>query len=138
MKRFLAFLLAAALLCTFIVNVSAEGVSRDASYSKTSKIALAGSVLRATSRIEDKDGIIKSVKIEQTIEKFAFLWFWNASFAGPWTHTYYKVQPNVEFVNNIINFDSGIYRTKSVFTVTFNDGRTETVTIYSNEYTVNK
>ena len=63
---------------------------------------------------------------------FAFLWFWNTE-GGPWTRT---VSSGVAQFDNYKVVSSGTYRVKSVFTVTTKDGKSETITMYSNEVKV--
>ena len=91
-----------------------------------------GTTAHCHSSLTDSSGTIKSVKVEQSLEKFAFLWFWNTE-GGPWTRT---VHSGVAQFDNYKVVSSGTYRVKSVFTVTTKDGRSETITMYSNEVKV--
>ena len=85
-----------------------------------------------TARLPIQAALSKSVKVEQSLEKFAFLWFWNTE-GGPWTRT---VNSGVAQFDNYKVVSSGTYRVKSVFTVTTKDGKSETITMYSNEVKV--
>ena len=122
-KRVLAFLLATVFVLTLVMSVSAEGVQCDLSGTKNCTLTVKGTTAHCHSSLTDSSGTIKSVKVEQSLEKFAFLWFWN-TYSGVAQFDNYKV------------VSSGTYRVKSVFTVTTKDGRSETITMYSNEVKV--
>ena len=75
-----------------------------------------------------------SVTVVQTLQKYWGLWIWNDVDDAEWTRT---VERNSICLSNFKNgLDSGTYRVKSVFTLTDKDGKSETVTIYSNEQVV--
>ena len=121
-KRVLAFLLATVFVLTLVMSVSAEGVQCDLSGTKNCTLTVKGTTAHCHSSLTDSSGTIKSVKVEQSLEKFAFLWFWNTEGVAQFDN--YKV------------VSSGTYRVKSVFTVTTKDGKSETITMYSNEVKV--
>ena len=131
-KRVLAFLLATVFVLTLVMSVSAEGVQCDLSGTKNCTLTVKGTTAHCHSSLTDSSGTIKSVKVEQSLEKFAFLWFWNTE-GGPWTRT---VNSGVAQFDNYKVVSSGTYRVKSVFTVTTKDGKSETITMYSNEVKV--
>lgn len=76
----------------------------------------------------------ESITVVQTLEKYSWLFFWD-TLGSENTKTFYNTS-NVSFTNYKYNLDSGTYRVKSVFTVKLKDGRSETVTVYSDEKTV--
>ena len=82
------------------------------------------------SNFETSDRSVVQVTIEHSLEKHAYLWVWN-NIGGKSSKT----------VNDCYNYlityrtglESGTYRLKSVFTAVLADGRSETITVYSNE-----
>ncbi|MBR4305568.1 MAG: hypothetical protein IKT78_01850, partial [Ruminiclostridium sp.] len=76
------------------------------------------------------DKSVGQVTVEHSLEKHAYLWVWN-NIGGKSSKT----------VNDCFNYlityrtglESGTYRLKSVFTAVLADGRSETITVYSNE-----
>ena len=131
-KRVLAFLLATVFVLTLVMSVSAEGVQCDLSGTKNCTLTVKGTTAHCHSSLTDSSGTIKSVKVEQSLEKFAFLWFWNTE-GGPWTRT---VHSGVAQFDNYKVVSSGTYSEKAVFTATTKEGRSETITMYSNEVKV--
>lgn len=132
-KRVLAFLLAAVFAFSLVMSVSAETVATyDIAGVKRSLISYTGGRAHCVSSITDTDNVIKHVKIDQSLEKFAFLWFWTVE-DGP--RSYNSGSGNATF-QNYKSVSTGTYRVKSVFTVTLKDGRSETVTVYSSELKV--
>ncbi len=132
-KRVLAFLLAAVFALSLVMSVSAETVATyDLAGIKRSLISYSGGRAHCVSSITDADNVIKHVKIDQSLEKFAFLWFWTVE-DGP--RSYNSGSGNATF-QNYKSVSTGTYRVKSVFTVTLKDGRSETVTVYSSELKV--
>ena len=77
---------------------------------------------------------IKSVTAVQTLEKRNTANRWSSVSGG----TCSKTASAKRFLlsNSVSNLSSGCYRLKTVFTVKYKDGRSETVTVYSTEKTV--
>lgn len=72
-----------------------------------------------------------SITVTQTLQKYWGLWIWENVKGATWTET-----TNINFVclyNTKSNLKSGKYRVKSTFVLTDGDGKSETITIYSNE-----
>ncbi|MGN0682816.1 MAG: hypothetical protein ACI4JY_03980, partial [Oscillospiraceae bacterium] len=78
---------------------------------------------------------VVKITVEQTLEKYSgWFWIWNSVDGASWTKT---VNTNTICLSNTKSgLTSGKYRLKSVFTLTSSSGKTETVTIYSDERTV--
>ncbi|MGN0610176.1 MAG: hypothetical protein ACI4JI_00200 [Ruminiclostridium sp.] len=135
MKKILAFFLSALILLTFAVSVSAESMTFDVGgTNKSSQLTINGTTATCKSQIIDIIGTVKTVTIEQTLEKhWAFGWFFGVDGASWKTTTSSK---SVTYQNTKTGLSSGTYRVKSVFTVTTTSGQTETVTVYSAEKTI--
>lgn len=74
-----------------------------------------------------------SITVEQTLQKQGFLWIWSKyDDESEWTDT---VEDNWTDVYNYKTVtESGKYRLKSVVTVTNEDGKSEKITVYSDEF----
>lgn len=78
------------------------------------------------------NGVV-SITVTQTLQKHKLLW-WGAVDGAEWTET---VNYNSIYVSNSVGgLDKGTYRLKSVFTLTDQNGKSETITKYSNEQKV--
>lgn len=131
MKKFVSILLAVCIMMGICVTASAAAADTYDLSTATKSCVLTISSGRAdfTSRFYDSDTSIKSVRIDQTLEKHSFLWFWDS--LGKWNLTTYD---NTAVCSNAKRgLTSGTYRVKSDFTVTYYNGHKETVTVYSNE-----
>lgn len=76
------------------------------------------------------------ITVEQTLEKHSgWFWIWNDVDGASWTKT---VNTNtIRLSNTKTGLSSGTYRLKSVFTLTSSSGKTETITVYSDEKKIN-
>ena len=81
-------------------------------------------------------GIIRvyTVVFSDPLEKHWGLWIWNEVDGASWTKT--VDTRAISLVNTKSGLDSGTYRLKSVFTLTNSSGKSETITIYSEEETI--
>ena len=78
-------------------------------------------------------GAVK-ITVVQTLQKYWGLWFWKDVDGAEWTRT---VERNsISLTNSKSGLDSGKYRVKSVFTLTDQNGKSETFTVYSSEQNV--
>ena len=82
--------------------------------------------------VSQTDGDAVSITVTQTLEKYSgWFWIWNEVDGAKWSRT---VNDNsIRLSNTKSGLDSGTYRLKSVFTLTNSSGKTETVTVYSEE-----
>lgn len=72
-----------------------------------------------------------SITVTQTLQKHWGLWIWENVKGAEWTRTEYR--NSVRLSNSISGLARGTYRVKSVFTLIDRSGKSETITIYSNE-----
>ncbi len=72
-----------------------------------------------------------SVTVVQTLQKYWGLWIWNDVDEAEWTRTVDR--NSIRLSNSKSGLDSGKYRVKSVFTLTDQNGKSETIKVYSNE-----
>ena len=68
------------------------------------------------------------ITVVQTLQKYSG-WFWIWDDVATWTKT--ENRGSISFTNTKSGLSSGKYRVKSVFTLTDKNGKTETLTIYS-------
>lgn len=75
-----------------------------------------------------------SITVTQTLQKYWGLWIWTDVKDAVWTE---KANCNsISVSKSKSGLENGTYRLKSVFTLTNKDGKSETITIYSNEKVV--
>lgn len=119
----------------FGITISAAGISTwdISSANKTSSLVISGTTATCVSKYTDSN-TVASINIVQTLEKHAYLWTWNPV-CDPWTKGGTNVR-NLSLTNTKSGLSSGTYRVKSVFTVTLQNGKTESVTVYSSEVTI--
>ena len=77
---------------------------------------------------------VTQITVEHTLEKHWGLWIWSEVDGASWTKTVYS--DTIRLSNTKSGLDSGTYRLKSVFTLTNSSGKSETITIYSEEETI--
>lgn len=139
-KKILAIVLTALCLfaavgtvaCADAVSNSDDVISPAYEYADSVSSRLYISEQTATCR-SDADGCnVVSITVEQTLEKHSgWFWIWNSVDGANWTKT---VNLNsISMSNTKSGLSSGTYRLKSVFTLTSSSGKTETITVYSDE-----
>ncbi len=143
-KRIFASVLSAACLCgCFAVPVYAEsaagfslvsGISPlyDIAENVSSELNIVGTSAECRSRANGDDAV--SITVEQTLQKYWGLWIWNDVEGAEWTRTVDR--NSIYLTSSKSGLDSGTYRVKSVFTLTDKNGKSEKITIYSNEQKV--
>ena len=140
-RKIIAIFLSAIVLCTSLVaTISAEimyppvddGVmpAYEIAGNPISSLSIIGQTAYCTSETNSVNAI--SITVEQTLEKYSgWFWFWNNVEGAHWTET---INANMISVDNTMyGLSSGTYRLKSVFTLTNSAGKSETITIYSDE-----
>lgn len=95
-------------------------------------IYISGTTATCISKISSYSTDVSSIKITQTLEKQGFLWIWG-KYAGDWNKTLTKTGA---LTTKVYNLPGGNYRVKSVFVITLKDGRSQTITLYSDEQAV--
>ena len=139
-KKILAIVLTALCLfaavgtvaCADAVSNTDDVISPAYEYADSVSSRLYISEQTATCR-SDADGCnVVSITVEQTLEKHSgWFWIWNSVDGASWTKT---VNLNsISMSNTKSGLSSGTYRLKSVFTLTSSSGKTETITVYSDE-----
>lgn len=98
--------------------------------STQSYLTITSSTADCKSLCEGMTGVTQ-ITVEQTLEKHWGLWIWNEVDGANWSKT---VNMNtISLSNRKSGLDNGTYRLKSVFTLTNSSGKTETITVYSDE-----
>ena len=146
LKRILASVLAAVCLCTcFSVTayadtnttysfVSSVSPLYDIAKKVISTLTISGTNAQCTSRASGENAV--KITVEQTLQKYSgWFWIWNDVDGASWTGT--ENRSSIRLFNTKSGLTSGKYRVKSVFTLTDKNGKTETITVYSDEKTVN-
>lgn len=143
-KRMLASALSAVCLCTGLgMTASAETVSTyslvevsplyEIAKNAYSKLNIVETTAECISQA-DGDNTVK-ITVVQTLEKYSgWFWIWNDIDGAVWSKTVNN--SSIRLVNTKSGLASGKYRVKSVFTLTNKQGKTETITIYSDERSV--
>lgn len=116
-------------------NVSSEGIAPAYEYADLAQCMLyiSSNSAECISRCTGSSDIVQ-ITVEQTLQKFWGLWVWNDIDDASWTAT--EQGSSISAVNTKSGLTSGTYRVKSVFTLTSSSGKTETITIYSEEETI--
>lgn len=141
-KQIIAAVLAAACVSAcFATTVSAKNIPTysivnsvsplyDISHNAYSRLTVVGTKADCASQA-DGENVVK-IAAEQTLQKYSgWLWFWDDVNGASWTKSENK--SSVSLLNTKSGLDSGTYRLKSVFTLTDKNGKTETITAYSDE-----
>ena len=97
----------------------------------TSSLHYNGTTMTCVSTVTAFDEVT-SIKIEQTLQKQGLFWIWSKYDKDPnWTTIVYDCGANIYNYKTVT--ESGRYRLKTVATVTNEDGKSEKITIYSEE-----
>lgn len=95
----------------------------------TADLTIQNGTAHCTSIAKGTDAV--SITVTQTLQKYWGLWIWEDVKGATWTETV-----DINFVclySTKSNLESGTYRVKSTFVLTDENGKSETITIYSNE-----
>lgn len=143
-KKGMAIFLTAVCFCmSFSVSTIAETTDSfitdevspayEIAYNSTSSLTINDKMAYCISKAKGNN--VVSITVEQTLEKYSG-WFaiWNDVDGAYWSKTFN--QSTISFSNTKSGLASGTYRLKSVFTLTNSSGKTETITIYSQEKSV--
>ena len=141
MKKFIAIAAVLAAISAVSLNAAAANVP-DYVYANSiaplyetasdaiSTLTISGKTAKCESKLIGHSDV-KSCKVVQTLEKKWGLWIWNEVDGASWTKT--VDTRAISLVNTKSGLDSGTYRLKSVFTLTNSSGKSETITVYSDE-----
>lgn len=140
MRKVISMLMCLLLCFSFSVTASAKIIPTNVVqpyYEKASEakseLIINGTTAICESTLKGKSNVTKIVAA-QTLEKQGFLWIWSTYDGTEWTKTAYT--NSLAMSNTKTGLTSGKYRLKTVFTLTDKQGKTETVTVYSDEKTV--
>lgn len=97
-----------------------------------STLGITGSTATCSSTIAHSTAV--KITAEQTLQKQGFLWIWSKYDNTTWTKTVNS--SSIVMTNTKTGLASGKYRLKTVFTLTDKNGKSETITIYSDSKTV--
>ncbi len=114
-----------------VTSIENDGISPayEITNSCSSNLEIVGGIAECKSIAKGTDAI--SITVTQTLQKYWGLWIWEDVNGATWTET-----TDINFVclyNTKSNLTSGTYRVKSTFVLTDANGKSETITIYSNE-----
>ena len=96
-------------------------------------LSISGTTAACKSYIMGNSDVVK-ITAEQYLQKQGFLWSWSTYDGAEWTKTVYT--NTLTMSNTKTGLSSGKYRLKTIFTLTDKNGKTETITVYSDEKTV--
>lgn len=144
-KRTLVSALCAVCLCAGLgITASAENVSTysfingasplyeiaDRVYSE---LDIVGTTAECKSQADGSN--TAKITVVQTLEKYSgWFWIWNDVDGASWEKT--VDGSSISLANTKSGLAGGKYRVKSVFTLTDKQGKTETITVYSDERSV--
>ena len=131
-------LLAILLLCFSLpVKASASAVSFDVvqpyyekAFDAKSRLFISDTTATCRSEVKGDSDVVK-ITATQYLQKQGFLWIWSTYDDAEWTKTVYS--NTLTMSNTKTALSSGKYRLKTVFTLTDKNGKTETITVYSDE-----
>ncbi len=144
-KRIIAAALTVACLCTcFGLIASAETISTyslvngvSPLYDIADNLFSDLNIIGTTAECKSQAYGVSAVKItvEQTLQKYSgWFWFWDDVDGALWTKT--ENRGSIRLLSTKSGLANGKYRVKSVFTLTDKNGKTETITVYSDEKSV--
>lgn len=96
----------------------------------SSELFINGTTATCESSVQGYSDVVEITAV-QTLEKQGFLWIWSTYDNTTWTKTVYS--SSLAMSNTKTGLSSGKYRLKTVFTLTDKQGKTEIITVYSDE-----
>lgn len=143
-RKFFAIVLSAFMMLTnvsviasaeTVTYASNEGIAPAFEYATSARntLKISANTANCSSNCTGSSDVV-SVSVVHTLQKYWSLWVWNDVAGASWSKT--DSGTSVALVNNKSGLTSGTYRLKSVFTLTSSNGKTETITIYSEEKTI--
>lgn len=98
-----------------------------------SELSINGTTATCKSSVDGHSDVVEITAV-QYLEKQGFLWIWSTYDDASWSKT---MKSNTLTMSNIKSgLADGKYRLKTVFTLTDKQGKTETITVYSDEESV--
>ena len=141
-KKILASIMSAVMLCSTVsvssfADITTQAVVDEVSPAYESAHSVERMLYITSNSAEcssDCDGLsnVVQISVEQTLEKYSgWFWIWNKVENANWIST--NSGSYISVSNTRSGLTSGTYRLKSVFKLTNSSGKTETITIYSDE-----
>lgn len=137
MKKVISMLMCFLLFFSFSVTASAKAIPGGTAqpyYEKAreakSELTINGTTATCESTVRGNPDVVKIVAV-QTLEKQGNRQTWDTYNGTTWTKTAYSNSLTVSHTKP--GLEGGKYRLKTVFTLTDEDGGTETITVYSSE-----
>ena len=97
------------------------------------RLSINGTTATCESSVKGYSDVVEITAV-QTLEKQGFLWIWSTYDNTTWSKT---VNSSILAMSNTkTGLSSGKYRLKTVFTLTDEQGKTETITVYSDERSI--
>ncbi len=133
------FLVLAVLLLCFSVPVTASasvvpfGLVQpyyEKAADATSRLYISGTTATCKSSVDGYSDVVEITAV-QYLEKQGFLWIWDTYDDTTWTKTVYS--NTLSMSNTKTGLSGGKYRLKTVFTLTDKYGKSETITVCSDE-----
>lgn len=144
-KRVIVAALTVTCLCTCCgLTASAETVSTyslvnsvsplyDIADSLFSDLNIVGTKAECKSQADGVNAV--KITVDQTLQKYSgWFWFWDDVDGASWTKT--ENRSSIRLLSTKNSLANGKYRVKSVFTLTDKNGKTEKLTVYSDEQTI--
>lgn len=118
-------------VCSF-AETSSKAIEPRYDYTsgKSVTLSVSGTTANCQTDVTGKSTCVK-ISVVQTLQKQGALWTWSDVIGASWTKT--ANSRSLTMSNSKSGLASGTYRVKSVITVTGSDGKTETITAYSDE-----
>lgn len=142
MKRLVAIIMIGIMtIPSFSVVVSAKNNDTDmivvydvGGASKNSFLEISTNTAICKSIFYPGNSVVTKVTAAQTLEKKESAYKYSTVKGTSYTKT--SLTGRLSLTNYAYNLSSGTYRLKTVFTVNYKDGKSEAVTVYSNEKTI--
>lgn len=139
-RKAVSFLISLLMFFSFSVPANAQTVSvgvaqpyYEEATDVKSLLYINGTTATCKSKIVGEADVVK-ITATQYLQKQGFLWIWTTYDGAEWTKTVYS--NTLTMSNTKTGLTSGRYRLKTDFTLTDKNGKTETVTVYSDERSV--
>ena len=141
-KLFLSVVLSAIMLCVIplcqasAVEIGINTISTPYNETETysySELQINNKIATCYSNVKNSRAV--KITAEQYLQKQGFLWIWSTYDNAEWKKT---VSSNALSMSNTKSgLSKGLYRLKTIVKITYSSGKTETVTLYSNQKSVN-
>lgn len=144
LKKLFALILSAIMICSAVsIPVSAEDTSQiitdevSPAYENADSVKTSLTISLDTAKCNSSctgNSDVVQIHAQQTLQKHVSLWIWDDVKGASWSGT---VNGRIISLSNTKSgLSSGTYRLKTTFTLTTSSGKTETITVYSDEKTV--